>query len=400
MNFFDLVADVNVFLEEHSFEFNLGFEFRRVLDQPTRSTVLKVNQAQRSLFELTLVENHYWSNTALKEHRDAASDASKELLRKIFRLEKSASVLIWQVCISMEIIEAFGKPSNVPLGLASSSMQLARETPRESGSISEEFFELASERVELENEEDYDNYLATRFDHYEKDRRRYMPVIEFDEIKQFDRKLLESEAMLVDLVRHSNKIFQPLEVEISLRLQLPTNPAGCGNVQAVVDIYVGGEYEGSLALTQFNNWINFEIPEESIRTIDNTQTFAFDEVPYATLVEVTKDLSFGHYERLEREYYDRQLIRALHFLEAPLSLATQCAWFISEHGQSLDSNTGASKERRRIVEGIYDKLRTAFKEALAVELGDSDIAAWHIHYAREMLTEIQIGEYQSSQEPW
>lgn len=391
---FNLVGDANTYLSEREFDYSLSIEFRKSTGTTIRRPVVTAKQDNSSLFTLELVEGKYWSNEIFPFYLKSASKRSKEIHEKLFEYVNSDSALVWQICIAMEIVDIYSKEQVIPAKLAGSTWVLTQTTRRSEDPFFEEFWNLAVERAELVQEEAFSS-------HYEKDRRRYFQLVDFDPIQQPDRNIEPAELKLINLFLHTSKILELLETDISLKLHLPKQLHLSQNVQAVVDIYVNEKFEAALALTRHWNWVNFELSEPNIREVDEAAQLSRHEDAYTLLKAATKDLQFnqfGHYEqylRLEIEYYEKQLRRILQYVESPLTLATQCTWFLSNNARSLESGHYQDEVKAKSIESIYLTFSDRFKNSTGNNLDDSDIAAWHISYASDMKVEIDIGEHQS-----
>ncbi len=399
----DLVCAANDTLGAYDFEFELDIDFSHVDDHGSRYPVVKVRQGQLVLFDLTLTERLSWSHESLERYLDTPSNATRSHHDEFFKYVKSEDVLVWQVCIALEIL-SYSSSLTIPRELARSSLGLAAKSNR-NHPMPTEFHDLArriQDSLEAWGEDQADEYYAQQFVNFEKDRRRFNPVVEFGKVQNIDRELEETEKNLASLVLHADKIFDLLDIGIGLRLSVLTKVEDNSGLRALVDIVFDGQMEGSLALTGKGNWVNFELSLDAISEIEETEFFDLSENPYAAQRQFFKDETKRvapddqwriDNARLEIESYERQLRRILQFVDSPLSLAAQCAWFISKHGHSIQPDVEVQVERGKIVSGLYWNLDTRFEQETGNPLDVVDLAACHIEYAKQIYGDIQVTEY-------
>ena len=405
---FQVVCAANSFLERHGFEFDLDIVFRQDSNGIARRPFLTVRAPLGPVFELALTDKKIWSHEFLQNYLTASSNSAERDHDEFFGFVKSESALIWQICIAFEIL-SYSTTVSIPHGLARSSLDLAHKSIGHQVPQPEEFHELA-ERVESALvswcDDEYSKELEQQNIHYEKDRRRFSPIVEFGALLKPERGLDEGELKLANLVLHAGKIFDLLEIGIGLRLSVLRKVEDPRGSRGLLDIFFEGKQEGSITLTGKGNWINFELSQSAISEIDEGELIELTESPIDARTEAYRKAAKNfapkshelHVEgaRLDVEFYERQVKRILQFLDSPLSLATQCAWFITNYGHSLGEGSEGHDDESASVKRILGEFSRRFEKETGRTLREEEIVTWHLDYATELKTDIQIREYQEN----
>jgi hypothetical protein len=392
----DLVCAANSYLDGYDFEFDLDIEFVHAHNDLLRHPVIRVAQGKLALFELTLNEELCWSHPFLKEYLRSPSNVGRSHHEESFRFLKSDSVLVWQVCMAIQIL-TYSSRLPIPHGLAYSSLNLLEKSRRYQDSLPGEFHALTEQvqsALEAWGEDQADEYDAQQFVSFEKDRRRYSPVVEYGTVGKYPRELEASELHLVGLVLHAERILNLLDIGLSLCLSLPTKVQDPRGIRALVDMVVDRKVEGSLALTGKGNWVNFELSHDAMWNLEDAEPLELFENPFAAQRQFFRDNpGRNNYARLEIEFYEKQRNRIFRFVDSPLSLSVQCAWFVSEHRQGNEPEIENQDHSGTLASRIYMTLFSQFMKQTGRKLDEVDIAAWHIDCAVEMKNEIAITEY-------